>query len=356
MLHIQGFGVSKIKDLYVNPYDITPIGAKISQPNYYNTSNANRFKPVFLNIDQNDNDIVLTDYLEDASNHIFLRYFDEEIVDVNGTDTVFVKIPKFYIKMILVNSTNNNNSYQCSTSYIYSVKKLDDTYILHPAFLRYGKELDYIYIQSGDWYHDGNLSFNESKQKISDELPSNFEMINAHVWGACQHIYLLISMVTINNNGFMSSGANAPNGYFLYTNSSGQAGIFYGNYTGVTTGPGRYIDGIKLNASKHIQLWDEYGNREWQDTGVTQSGTTGQFVYRFRHFSYKINPESYTVCSNNTFIPVDFGTSNTMFSNIRGFTAVANAIYNIRGIYEYQYMITPDTKSDCYIKLVYYPD
>jgi len=356
MLHIQGFGVSKIKDLYAKPYDITPIGIKISQPNYYNTSNANRYKPVFSNIDQNNNNIVLTEYIEDYSNHIFLKYFDEEIVDVNGTDTVFVKIPKFYIKMILVNSTNNGSTNNLNTSYIYSVEKLDDTYILHPAFLRYGKELDYIYIQSGDWYHDGNLSFNESKQKISDKLPSNFEMINAHVWGACQHMHFLRTTSVFKDDGFISSSANVPNGYFLSTNSGNPSGIFVGNYTGATTGPGRYIDGIKLNASKHIQLWDEYGNREWQNTSVVQTGTTGQFVYRFRSFSYKTNPETYTVCSNNIFIPVDFGTSSTMFSNIRVFTAVANAIYNIRGIYEYQYTITPDTKSSCYIKLVYYPD
>lgn len=234
-----------------------------------------------------------------------------------------VKVPKFYVRVY----TPESGKYAGMKCWEVSEDRIDDSFHLHPAFMRNGKELDCFYIGAYSAYK--KLSGNVAGSKANEDAWTDVGGLeNARQYCAnrgadegwhLQTIYersaLQILALLEAGHGDSQSKYGAGN---VNTSAAVKTGSSNANFHGIHELWGNHweiVDGIKGDGSGNISIWDNKGNQTYVNTGLKP--TTGNYIVDV----YNVSGENYNL--GDTFIP-----SAVAAENQSAFTDISEGIVN----------------------------
>jgi len=197
-----------------------------------------------------------------------------------------VKIPKFYVKVDTAPVGSDNAGKKCW--WVSNGARIG--FVVHPAFVDEGTEIDQIYIGKYEATNDGGTKVG-SVSGVSPLVNINYATMQTrcenrnvagvegfHAWSiydlAAIQILALIELETpdvqsaiANGNVDSSSAANTG------TTDAIWRGIYelWGNVRHMT-------DGLHVDGSHQVKVWDINGNRTYESTGVTTTTSDGWSV------------------------------------------------------------------------------
>ena len=252
----------------------------------------------WVRIDENDNIVEVED-------NYFSNHPTYQFSEVTIEDNDFIEIPKFYIK------SDGNTRFWISPEEKEGFK-------CHPAFMSNGNEIDSIYIgkYQGYMYENKMYSVGENiflpledgetdREKIKPTVYITFEqarkaceawnsvsetgavqvtgfhMLNIHEVSACQWLALIEKATT-------NAAMEVPAGYgigrlygtglhnvddgdtSMVDNIAGEktSGADFHGIIGLWGNIWEFIDGIKVNSSNKLLIWDNDGRKVWKQTDV----------------------------------------------------------------------------------------
>lgn len=200
-------------------------------------------------------------------NHPIYSNIKEEIID----DQYMIKIPKFYYK---------NEDHR---KIWISPTKVDDTFEVHPAFMKDGHEIDAFWIGKYQGTNEGNNKVGSQPGKApwvnvswtnfktycanrNTDEQSGWMMLSYYQQCAIAMLFL-VEYATTNAQAVLGRGrcdtSSAAN-----TDAPDVATATYRGIVGWYGNVWQCIDGIDVNNYKY-RLWDNQGNKTWVNTNIT---------------------------------------------------------------------------------------
>jgi hypothetical protein len=203
------------------------------------------------------------------------------ISDVTIDGQAMVEIPKFYVKQDVTPAGSDqagNKSW-----WISDVQA--PGYQIHPAFMDEGSEIDQVYIGKYECTDDGGTksgSVSGAAPLVSIDFPTmqtrceaRDEANGGSLWSiyelAAVQILALIELGTPDVQSAIASGrVNESSAVNTGTTTAVWRGIYelWGNVRHMT-------DGLQLDGSHQVKIWDTNGNRTLQPTGINTTGSDG---------------------------------------------------------------------------------
>ena len=207
--------------------------------------------------------------------------------DVTIDGQAMVKIPKFYIKREVISGGANNGK----EAWWISDQPVDG-YVVHPAFMNGGSEVDQIYVGKYQASMDGSKLGSKLGSKpgvlptVSRSLTqfiadanarnvsgvSGFMLWSVYQWAAIQWLYLV-------ENATMDSQAKTGQGRVSASSAanvdaSDVAQATYRGIVGLWGNVQQRMDGLKTTGGS-IHLWDREGNKSFVNTGKRRTAPSG---------------------------------------------------------------------------------
>lgn len=199
-------------------------------------------------------------------NHPVYSGIVEEVID----GQYMVKIPKFYYK-------NENHR-----KIWISPTKVDDTFKIHPAFMKDGHEIDQFWIGKYQGTNEGSNKVGSQPGKLPwfGVSWTNFKtycanrntgdqtgwmLASFHQWNAICMLFL-IEYATTNAQAVLGRG-RVDTSKAANTDAADVATATYRGIVGWYGNVWQCLDGIDVSSYKY-RLWDEQGNKTLVDTGV----------------------------------------------------------------------------------------
>lgn len=255
-----------------------------------------------------------------------------ETVNVDGE--VMVKIPKFYVRVYVPTS----GKYAGMKCWEVSGDKVNDTFHLHPAFMRNGKELDCFYIgaysayqksptvagskaNENAWVNVGGLENAKQYCVNRGSEDDGWHLQTIYERSAIQMLALLEMGSGDSQTKYGTGNVNSAGAVRTGTSNATFHGIheLWGNYWEI-------VDGIKGDGAGNITIWDNQGNHTYVNTGV-KPATKNYIVdvYNFAGEGFNLGdtfiPSSVAAESSSAFTDISEGDVND------NFTVLLNADY-----------------------------
>lgn len=263
----------------------------------------------------------------DFTNEYPFNSFKTVIVD----GETMVKVPRFYVRVY----TPASGKYAGMKCWEVSEDKIDDTFHLHPAFMRNGKELDCFYIGAYTAYRKagevaGSKS-NETPWTNVGGLEAARESCERH--GEGWHLQTIYERSALQILALLEMGSGDSQTKFGAGNVNTSAAVKTGESNAVFHGIhelwGNYweiVDGIKGDGAGNIMIWDNKGNQAYVNTGLKPA--TNNYIVDV----YNVEGTDYNL--GDTFIPSSVSNEgSSAFQDISSgdvnanFTVLLNADY-----------------------------
>ncbi len=194
----------------------------------------------------------------------------------NGQDVV--KIPKFYYKRIYDEGSGGHGFWIAQT-------KIDNTFNLHPAFVRSDGEKPYVLVGAGKF---GGGETRAQCRTIAQGYGARWGLIDLPTWSAIQMLWLV---------------------EYADTNSE-KYNTNWRDLKGLWTDPRQFIDGVNIKdrrvylSENNVGFEDDVFSGDYKDTGLTlpSSGYITNWHYS-EEYGWAFIPKSVSGGSSSTYIP-----------------------------------------------------
>jgi hypothetical protein len=204
------------------------------------------------------------------------------ITTVTVDSQAMVRVPKFYYKVGTAPAGTDRAGKKCW----WISDQPAAGFVLHPAFMDGGSEIPYFYVGKYQGTNDGGTKLGSTAgvaPLVSIDFPtmqaratarnvsgvSGFRLWSIYEVAAVQML-ALIEMGGANMQALIGQGrvnqSSAAN-----VDAADVAQATYRGIVGLWGNVWQMTDGIKLDSSHRLQVWDRQGNKTWVNTGVTVS-------------------------------------------------------------------------------------
>lgn len=246
---------------------------------------------------------------------------------------VMVKVPKFYVRVYVPNT----GKYAGMKCWEVSEDRIDDSFHLHPAFMRNGKELSHFYIGAYTAYKKvGNIAGSKEDETPWTNiggLESARECCNRRGGDEGWHLQTIYERSALQILALLEMGHGDSQVGFGTGNVNTSSAVKTGRSTAVFHGIyelwGNYweiVDGIKGDGAGNVMIWDNRGNQTYVNTGLKPA--TNNYivdVYNVAGEGYNLGdtfiPSSVAKESSSAFQDMSYGNAND------NFTVLLNADY-----------------------------
>jgi len=234
-------------------------------------------------IDQDGNNINPT--TTDFNNHPVWG----DMGDVTVDDQAMVKIPKFYVKTGVAPAGSDQAGKKG-----WWVSDVDAPgFVVHPAFMDAGVEIDQFYVGKYECCDDPDASGTKAASLVDEaplvsiDFPTMQDRCEARntggvdgfqLWGiyhaAAIQLLALIELGTPDVQSAIAAGR-------VDESSAGNTGSTDAVYRGIYELWGNtrtMLDGLQLDGSHQVKIWDLDGNQNYQSTGVNTTSSNGWVV------------------------------------------------------------------------------
>jgi len=220
----------------------------------------------------------------DFNNHAIWGGIED--VTIDGQDTV--KIPKFYVKQDVAPAGSDQAGNKC---WWVSDNPIDG-YVVHPAFMDGGAEIDQVYVGKYECTDDGGTkagSVSGVSPLVDIDFPTmqtrcearneanggNTGVDGFHLWSIYElsavQLLALIELGTPDAQSAIAEGnVNSSSAQNTGATSAVWRGIYelWGNVR-------HWTDGLSLDGGHQVKIWDIEGNRTFVSTGINTTSSDG---------------------------------------------------------------------------------